>query len=125
VDEAPRWREWPADPAAQKAALESVQGEVGTCIGLLDIAASRLPPARPLSEEEKAAIAGPLARVMWKYGANVPPELMLASALGSIAVGRWLDWKIKLADAAKAAAANTSPLADDKPRANGEARAAA
>jgi hypothetical protein len=83
----------PEDPAARAAALETVKDEVALCLGLADIVATKLPPKRPLSPEEKDSIAGPLAQVLYKHGGNIPCEWALVITCAFVAAGRYAEFK--------------------------------
>jgi hypothetical protein len=77
---------------------------------VLDVLAARLPPRRPLSTEERAAIAGPLELVIWKYGGELPPEWALAGALGFVAFGRYAE--VRASDAAILVNGKLAPAKD-------------
>lgn len=88
-----RWRELPKDADELAGALASVRSEAVGLLTLVDVVATRLPPGKPLSVEEQAAIQGPLEQVLWKYGANVPPEWQLLAGVGMVVVSRYLEAK--------------------------------
>ena len=90
-------------------------------LAILDALVTCMPPQRPLSEQERAAIAEPLGRVAWKYGANIPPEVALISALAFVGMGRWIEVKASKGDPVIVG----GKLAGKADAANGEARAAA
>lgn len=60
---------------------------------LLSVLASRLPPFRPLSHEEEAAIRPALEAVVYKWSGNLSPEAQLVAALGGVALGRFAEWR--------------------------------
>jgi hypothetical protein len=88
-------RELPADPAAREAALAEVAGEAELVLSILDSVAVRFPPSKKLSAEERRSIDLPLRAVLYKYGADLPPEWALAAALAGVAFGRYLEFKLK------------------------------
>lgn len=90
---AARGRELPADPAAREVALAEVRPLAETILALCDVLASRLPPERPLSAEERKAIGGPLELTLYKYGGDLGPEWQLALAVGMVALGRYVEAK--------------------------------
>jgi hypothetical protein len=87
--EPPKYRVLPSDPEAARKALESVRDESALIMGMLGVLAERLPPKLPLTDQEKMIIQGPLDRVLYKYGENIPCEWQLIIAVGFVAVGRF------------------------------------
>lgn len=112
-------RELPADPVERAKALESVKGEVEFILTIADVAASRLPPHRALSADERTALSGPLAAVVWKYNADIPPEFQLIAAVAIVALGRYAE--IKAIDVTPVIPSSRSPLGGTKAPSSSEA----
>jgi len=84
-------RELSADPAAREAALAEGRPLATMLIAILNVAATRLPPQRPLSAEERAAIQDPMEQVIWKYSVAMSCEWSLTLAIGSVAFMRYIE----------------------------------
>lgn len=82
-----------ADPAEREKQLETVRGEASTVLAILAMVVSRLTPSMPMTDEESAAVQGPLEQVLYKYGGAIPCEWQLAAALGFVALPRYGEWK--------------------------------
>lgn len=70
-----------------------MKDEADLCIGLLDSVFARIWTCQALTDEEKGAIHGPMAGVIYKYGGNIPIEWQLAMAIGFVAAPRYVEWK--------------------------------
>jgi len=91
--DAPKVRELPEDPAARASVLAEVRPTAEMILAVLDVAASRLPPKRSLSDAERAAIGQPLEVVLFRRGGNITPEWSLAIAIVAVAFGRFVEVK--------------------------------
>lgn len=81
----------PEDPVERKRVLDEVDPDAQLVLALLSVVASRLPPARPLSEEERTALEGPLKTCLVKWTSDLSPEWKLAGAVAGIALGRYME----------------------------------
>ncbi len=97
-------RELPADPAAREAALAEVRPTAELILAISDVIATRLPPNRALSNEEKISIQKPLEIVLFKYDMSASPEWQLTAAVGMVMFARYIEVK------AKAAGIDVAPL---------------